>query len=54
MFKIEDIIDRILGRYNNILPKKEVSSFELGKLIGHQEVIQFLREFELSLTKPKK
>lgn len=50
MFK--DIIDRLELRYPNVLPKKMVNDYELGVLIGQQQVIQFIKEFEDSL-KPK-
>lgn len=51
---LKDIINRVEEKYNNKLPSKEVSSFELGKLIGQQEVVNFLKALEQQLLTPKK
>ncbi len=46
---ISDALIEVLKRdYPNTLPKKEVSPFELGRLIGQQEVVDkliFEKEF---------
>ena len=40
-------MQKILERYPNQLPKKEINSYDLGVLVGQQEVVDFI----LSLTK---
>ncbi len=42
MLNINELINKLQERFNNQLPTKEVNSFELGKLIGHQEVIHYI------------
>lgn len=42
MLNINEILNKLHERFNNQLPTKEVNSFELGKLIGNQEVISYL------------
>lgn len=42
MLNINELINKLQERFNNQLPTKEVNSFELGKLIGNQEVISYL------------
>jgi len=42
MLNINEILNKLQERFNNQLPTKEVNSFELGKLIGNQEVIHYI------------
>ena len=42
MLNINELINKLQERFNNQLPTKEVNSFELGKLIGNQEVIHYI------------
>ena len=42
MLNINELINKLQERFNNQLPTKEVNSFELGKLIGNQEVISYI------------
>lgn len=42
MLNINEILNKLQERFNNQLPTKEVNNFELGKLIGNQEVISYL------------
>jgi len=42
MLNINEILNKLQERFNNQLPTKEVNSFELGKLIGNQEVVSYL------------
>lgn len=39
---LERILDDLDIKYPNQLPTKEISSFELGRLIGIQEVIKYI------------
>jgi len=39
---IEEVIEVLISKYPNGLPKNHVSDFELGRLIGQQDVIRFL------------
>lgn len=41
---LHEVIDRLLERYPNKLPTKELTSFELGREVGKQDVIKFLIE----------
>ena len=50
---IKDIIDRLELRFPDKLPKKEVPMFHLGTLVGHQQVIEFLKELDKSLKVSK-
>ena len=42
MLNINGLINKLQERFNNQLPTKEVNSFELGKLIGNQEVVSYI------------
>ena len=42
MLNINELINKLQERFNNQLPTKEVNSFELGKLIGNQEVLSYI------------
>ena len=42
MLNINELINKLQERFNNQLPTKEVNSFELGKLIGNQEVVSYI------------
>ena len=42
MLNINELINKLQERFNNQLPTKEVNSFELGKLIGNQEVVHYI------------
>ena len=42
MLNINEILNKLQERFNNQLPTKEINSFELGKLIGNQEVIHYI------------
>ena len=42
MLNINELINKLQERFNNQLPTKEINSFELGKLIGNQEVIHYI------------
>ena len=42
MYNLEELIEQLLVRYNNVLPDKELTSYELGVLIGQQKVIKYL------------
>lgn len=53
MYGIQEIIDRLYVRYPNVLPTKEISSYELGKLQGQQIVINYLKELDLVKEKKK-
>ena len=39
-----NIVTNLEEAYPNRLPYKEVSPFELGRLIGHQEVVNHIKE----------
>ena len=39
---LHEVIDRLLERYPNKLPTKELTSFELGREVCKQDVIKFL------------
>lgn len=39
---LQNVIDRLLTKYPNRLPTKELTAFELGREVGRQDVIQFL------------
>ena len=41
-FISDELIEVLKRDFPNTLPKKELSPFELGKLVGHQEVIEKL------------
>ena len=41
---LHDIIDRLLIKFPNRLPTKELTSFELGREVGKQDVIKLLIE----------
>jgi hypothetical protein len=42
---IEEIITLLEARYPNRLPKEEVDKFSMGLLVGHQEVIDFIKDY---------
>ena len=42
--ELQEIINRLCIRYPNVLPSKELTLYELGKLQGQQMVITFLNE----------
>lgn len=42
MLNINELINKLQVRFNDQLPTKEVNSFELGKLIGNQEVVSYI------------
>lgn len=39
---IEKLIEKLIERYPNRLPTTDISSYELGKLVGQQDVIKHL------------
>ena len=43
---IDKVIDDCLEKYPNRLPDKEITPYELGILIGQQEVVKFLTELK--------
>lgn len=43
VMELQEIINRLV-RYPNVLPSKELSGYELGKLQGQQMVITYLNE----------
>ena len=43
---IDIIIKEISSKFPDKLPRSSKSDFELGKLVGHQEVIDFLSEMK--------
>ena len=44
VMELQEIINRLYVRYPNVLPSKELSLYELGKLQGQQLVILYLTE----------
>lgn len=44
VMELQEIINRLCVRYPNVLPSKELSGYELGKLQGQQIVITYLNE----------
>lgn len=42
MLHINEILEKIEERFINKLPTKEVTSFELGKMVGNQEVVAYI------------
>ena len=42
MLNINELINNLQERFNDQLPTKEVNSFELGKLVGNQEVVHYI------------
>lgn len=42
MYNLEELVEQLLVRFNNMLPTKEISSYELGVLIGQQQVIKHI------------
>lgn len=49
---IEEVIEVLISKYPNGLPKNHVDSFELGRLIGQQDVIRYLvGQLEIMETK---
>lgn len=48
---LEKISDKLVERFPNRLPTKEISSYELGVLVGQQEVLkQFFALLEKELN----
>lgn len=41
---IDTIIKLLEDRFENKLPMSSKTEFELGKLVGNQEVVEFLKE----------
>ena len=41
------LLQKIQERFPNQLPKTEVSTYELGTLVGQQEVIEFIKSLLL-------
>lgn len=46
---LEFTIDLLLQRFKTDLPLKELTPFELGKLVGNKEVIVYLKQYLESL-----
>lgn len=47
----EGLVQALIERFPDRCPRGPVENFELGKLVGQQEVIAFLRsEMELQVT----
>ena len=44
VMELQEIINRLCVRYPNVLPTKEISYYELGKLQGQQMIIIYLTE----------
>lgn len=42
MYNLEELVEQLLVRFNNVLPTKEISSYELGFRIGQQKVINHI------------
>jgi hypothetical protein len=42
MLNIKEVLDKLEERFINKLPTTDVTSFELGKLVGNQEVVEFI------------
>jgi len=40
--ELEKIIDMMIQKFPNQLPTTEINSYELGRLIGHQEALKHL------------
>ena len=41
---VEELIEELEKYYSPELPDKEISSFELGKLVGHRDVVRYLKK----------
>jgi len=41
-----ELLSILETRYPNILPNKEISSYELGKLIGIQTIIDYIKAID--------
>lgn len=42
---LEELLDNLVKRYPNRLPTKEVTSYELGTLVGNQEIIKYIANY---------
>lgn len=54
IMELQEIIDRLYIRFPNIIPTKEISIYELGKIQGNQLVISYLKELLLQPIVKKK
>lgn len=50
---LEELLDNLITRYPNRLPTKEVSSYELGILVGNQEILKYIASYIESKQKNK-
>lgn len=50
-YTLEKLIEELLLRYSDKLPDKELTSYELGVLVGQQKVINHLKAID-SKKKP--
>ena len=48
---LEELLEMLKTKYPDRLPNKEVTNYELGKLIGQQEVIKYLLSILLKNSK---
>lgn len=48
---LEELLEMLKVKYPDKLPSKELTNYELGKLIGQQEVIKYLYSVLLKNTK---
>lgn len=42
MLNINEVLDKLQERFINKLPTTDITNFELGKLVGHQEVVEYI------------
>ena len=42
---MEELLNDVITRYPNRLPTKEVSSYDLGLLVGQQEIIRYIASY---------
>ena len=54
LLDIDVILDKLVERYPNKIPSKEVNINDVCKLQGQQEVITYLTTLVDTLMKPKK